>query len=175
MKSRWPFIGQESRVRRIVCAPASTPLNLCRGPCKRIFAVRSRQARKLIVEKLIRWGFCGTGAIGRSAAEDLRLVTGTLLHGVASRRIERAMSFAAEHGISRFYPDLQALLDDPEIDVVYIASPNHCHLDDSLSCIQAGKAVLCEKPFTLDLDQGQRIVDAARQRKVFCMEAMWTG
>ncbi len=126
------------------------------------------------MEKLIRWGFWGTGAIARSAAEDLRLVTGTRLHGVASRRIERARSFAAQHGIARFYPGLQALLDDPEIDVVYVASPNHCHLDDSLSCIQAGKAVLCEKPFALDLDQAQRIVDAARQRKVFCMEAMWT-
>jgi predicted dehydrogenase len=126
------------------------------------------------VEKLIRWGIWGTGAIAHSAADDLRLVSGTLLHGVASRTVERASSFAAQHGIARFYPGLQALLDDPEIDVVYVASPNHCHLDDSLSCIQAGKALLCEKPFALDLRQAQRIVDAARQRKVFCMEAMWT-
>jgi predicted dehydrogenase len=126
------------------------------------------------VEKLIRWGIWGTGTIAHSAADDLRLVSGTLLHGVASRRVERARSFAAEHGIARFYIGLQALLDDPEIDVVYVASPNHCHLDDSLSCIQAGKALLCEKPFALDLHQAQRIVDAARQRKVFCMEAMWT-
>jgi predicted dehydrogenase len=126
------------------------------------------------VEKLIRWGIWGTGAIAHSAADDLRLVSGTRLHGVASRRVERARSFAAQHGIARFYPGLQALLDDPEIDVVYVASPNHCHLDDSLSCIQAGKALLCEKPFALDLQQAQRIVDAARQRKVFCMEAMWT-
>jgi predicted dehydrogenase len=127
-----------------------------------------------MVEKLIRWGIWGTGAIAHSAAEDLRLVSGTLLHGVASRRIESARSFAAQHGIARFYTGLQALLDDPEIDVVYVASPNHCHLDDSLSCIQAGKALLCEKPFALNLDQAQRIVDAARQRNVFCMEAMWT-
>jgi predicted dehydrogenase len=126
------------------------------------------------VEKLIRWGIWGTGAIAHSAADDLRLVSGTLLQGVASRRVERARSFAAEHRIARCYTGLQALLDDPEIDVVYVASPNHCHLDDSLSCIQAGKALLCEKPFALDLHEAQRIVDAARQRKVFCMEAMWT-
>jgi predicted dehydrogenase len=126
------------------------------------------------VEKLIRWGIWGTGVIAHSAADDLRLVSGTRLHGVASRSVERAKSFAAQHGIARFYPGLQALLDDPEIDVVYVASPNDCHLDDSLSCIQAGKALLCEKPFALDLQQAQRIVDAARQRKVFCMEAMWT-
>ncbi len=126
------------------------------------------------MEKLIRWGIWGTGAIAQSAADDLRLVSGTLLHGVASRRVERARSFAAEHGFARFYTGLQALLDDPEIDVVYVASPNHCHLDDSLSSIQAGKALLCEKPFALDLYEAQRIVDAARQRKVFCMEAMWT-
>jgi predicted dehydrogenase len=126
------------------------------------------------VEKLIRWGFWGTGAIAHSAADDLRLVSGTLLHGVASRTVERAKSFAAQHGIARFYAGLQALLDDPEVDVVYVASPNHCHLDDSLSCIQAGKALLCEKPFALNLHQAQQIVDACRQRKVFCMEAMWT-
>jgi predicted dehydrogenase len=117
------------------------------------------------VEKLIRWGIWGTGAIAHSAADDLRLVSGTLLQGVASRRVERARSFAAEHRIARCYT---------EIDVVYVASPNHCHLEDSLSCIQAGKALLCEKPFALDLYEAQRIVDAARQRKVFCMEAMWT-
>jgi predicted dehydrogenase len=126
------------------------------------------------VEKLIRWGIWGTGAIAHSAADDLRLVSGTVLHGVASRRVERARSFAAQHGIARFYAGLPALLDDPEIDVIYVASPNHCHLDDSLSCIQAGKALLCEKPFALDLHQAQQIVEAARQRKVFCMEAMWT-
>ncbi len=126
------------------------------------------------MERLIRWGIWGTGAIAHSAADDLRLVTGTLLHGVASRTVERARDFAAQHGIARFYPGLEALLDDPQIDVVYVASPNHCHLDDGLSCIQAGKALLCEKPFALDLHQAQRIVDAARQRKVFCMEAMWT-
>jgi predicted dehydrogenase len=126
------------------------------------------------VEKLIRWGIWGTGAIAHSAADDLGLVSGTVLHGVASRRVERARSFAAQHGIARFYAGLPALLDDPEIDVIYVASPNHCHLDDSLSCIQAGKALLCEKPFALDLHQAQRIVEAARQHKVFCMEAMWT-
>lgn len=126
------------------------------------------------MEKLIRWGIWGTGAIAHSAADDLRLVSGAVLHGVASRRVERARSFAAQHGFARFYAGLPALLDDPEIDVIYVASPNHCHLDDSLSCIQAGKALLCEKPFALDLHQAQRIVEAARQRKVFCMEAMWT-
>jgi predicted dehydrogenase len=126
------------------------------------------------VEKMIRWGIWGTGAIAHAAANDLRLVSGTALHGVASRSGEHARSFAAQHGVARFYAGLQALLDDPEIDVVYVASPNHCHLDDSLSCIQAGKALLCEKPFALNLHQAQRIVDAARQRKVFCMEAMWT-
>jgi predicted dehydrogenase len=126
------------------------------------------------VEKLIRWGVWGTGAIAHSAANDLRLVSGTVLYGVGSRKIEHARSFATQHHVARSYAGLRALLDDPEIDVIYVASPNHCHLDDSLSCIQAGKAVLCEKPFALDLHQAQRIVAAARQRKVFCMEAMWT-
>jgi predicted dehydrogenase len=126
------------------------------------------------VEKLIRWGIWGTGVIAHWAAKDFRLVSGTVLHGVASRTIERARSFAAQHGVARVYPGLHALLDDPEIDVVYVASPNHCHLADSLACIQAGKALLCEKPFALNLHQAEQIVEAARRRKVFCMEAMWT-
>ena len=123
---------------------------------------------------MIRWGIWATGTIARQVASDFRLVRGAALHAVASRKIERAKSFASRYGVVRFYEGLEPLLRDPEVAAIYIATPNHRHLADCLACIEAGKAVLCEKPFALSLAQAQRIVTAARERRVFCMEAMWT-
>ena len=126
------------------------------------------------MNKAIRWGFWGTGAIAHSVASDFRLADGAVLHAVASRTEERARRFALEYGVAKWYGGLDPLLNDAEVEVVYIATPNHRHVDDCITCIEAGKAVLCEKPFALNLAQARRIVDAARRRKVFCMEAMWT-
>jgi predicted dehydrogenase len=126
------------------------------------------------MKSAIRWGIWGTGAIAHSVASDFRLADGALLHAVASRTGERAKEFASEHEVARWYEGLESLLQDPEVDVVYVATPNHRHLEDCLACIHAGKAVLCEKPFALNLAQAQLIANAARLHKVFCMEAMWT-
>ena len=122
---------------------------------------------------MIRWGIWGTGVIAHQVASDFRLVSGAVLHAVASRTVERAGQFASRHGIARSYGGLEPLLSDAEVDVVYVATPNYRHAEDCLACIQAGKAVLCEKPFALNLAEARQIVDAAQQRKVFCMEAMW--
>jgi predicted dehydrogenase len=126
------------------------------------------------LNRLIRWGIWGTGNVAHLVASDFRLVSEAVLHAVASRTVERAQRFAARHGVARCYVGLEALLNDAEVDVVYIATPNYRHVDDCLACIKAGKPVLCEKPFALNLSQAQQIVDAARRHKVFCMEAMWT-
>lgn len=126
------------------------------------------------VKRVIRWGIWGTGAIAHLVARDFRLVNGAVLEAVGSRTMSRARQFASQHAVPRSYEGLEALLSDAEVDVVYIATPNYRHLDDSLSCIQAGKAVLCEKAFALNLTQVRQIVEAARQRGVFCMEGMWT-
>jgi predicted dehydrogenase len=126
------------------------------------------------VNKLIRWGIWGTGSIAHLVASDFRLVDGAVLHAVASRTPERAQRFAAGHQVPRCYGTLEALLNDAEVDVVYIATPNYRHVDDCLASIRAGKAVLCEKPFALNLSQAHQIAEAARHHKVFCMEAMWT-
>jgi predicted dehydrogenase len=107
-------------------------------------------------------------------AGDFRLAEGALLQAVGSRRGERAREFASRHGVARWYEGLKALLDDAEADVVYVASPNHRHFEDCLAVIGAGKGVLCEKPFALNLRQAEKIVEAARRRGVFCMEGMWT-
>ncbi|MDP9052279.1 MAG: Gfo/Idh/MocA family oxidoreductase [Acidobacteriota bacterium] len=126
------------------------------------------------MKNAVRWGIWGTGTIAHMVANDFPLVDGALLHAVASRTVERAKEFALEHGAAKWYEGLNSLLQDPEVDVVYVATPNHCHLEDCLACIRAGKAVLCEKPLALNLAQAEVIADAARRHKVFCMEAMWT-
>jgi predicted dehydrogenase len=126
------------------------------------------------MNQLIRWGIWGTGAIAHRVAEDLGLVDGAILHAVASRSGERAASFATAHAAQRSYQGLEALLQDPEVDVVYVATPNHRHWEDCLACIHRGKAVICEKPFALNLAQARLVADASRANRVFCMEAMWT-
>jgi predicted dehydrogenase len=120
------------------------------------------------------WGIWGAGAIAHEVASDFPLVAGARLQAVASRTLESAQQFAERHGVPRSAAGLSSLLSDPSIDVIYIATPHTLHAQDALACIQAGKAVLCEKPFTVNAAQAERVVSAARARAVFCMEAMWT-
>ena len=127
-----------------------------------------------ITERTIKWGIWGTGSIAHAVAKDFRLVEDAVLYAVASRTAGHAKDFASEHSITTWHEGLDALLRDAKVDVIYIATPNHRHLDDCLACIRAGKAVLCEKPLALSMEQAALIADAARLYKVFCMEAMWT-
>jgi predicted dehydrogenase len=93
---------------------------------------------------------------------------------VASRSAERAERFAMEHGIPRSYGAYQQLVDDPKVDIVYIAAPNSQHRPLALLAIAAGKHVLIEKPMAVDATQAREIADAARAAGVFAMEAMWS-
>lgn len=126
------------------------------------------------MEELIRFGVWGTGTISQQLAADIPLAEGAVLHAVASRTLDRARAFALAYKAPKAYQGLDALLADDEVDVVYIASPNHLHASDSIQCIEAGKAVLCEKPFAVSEAEARRITEAARAHNVFCMEAMWT-
>lgn len=122
----------------------------------------------------IRWGILGSGYVAANFALGLRHARGCVLQAVASRRLESATSFAAEHGPAiTVHESFESLVADPRVDVVYVATPNECHLEHSLLAIEAGKPVLCEKPLALDLDQARQIFEAARARDVFCMEGMW--
>lgn len=121
----------------------------------------------------IRWGILGTGGIANQVAQSFQWVTDAQLVAVSSRDLSRAQSFALHHDIPKSYGNYNELCDDDDLDIVYIATPSMRHHDDALMCIRAGKAVLCEKPFTLNALQAREVVDAARARGVFCMEAMW--
>jgi predicted dehydrogenase len=126
----------------------------------------------------VRWGILGTGQIARAFAEGLRDVPDAALVAVASRTRETAQAFAGNFsvrpGAVRAHGSYEALADDPEVDAVYIATPHNLHADNALMCLHAGQAVLCEKPFTINRRQAREVIDLARHKKVFLMEAMWT-
>lgn len=122
----------------------------------------------------VNWGILGTGWIASKFAADIALLPDARVVAVGSRTLDCAAEFADRFGIPRRHGSYEALVADPEVDVVYVATPHPFHVTDALLAIEAGKAVLVEKPFTMDADQARRVVGAARARGVFAMEAMWT-
>ena len=122
----------------------------------------------------VRWGIAGPGRIAEAVAGDFGHVPGAELVAVGSRSSQRAAGFAARHGIARAHGSYRALVDDPEVDVVYIATPHPQHHALAVAALRAGKAVLVEKSFTATLAGAQEVVDTARSVGRFAMEAMWT-
>ncbi len=122
----------------------------------------------------IRWGFVGLGRIARLVAGDMPHVPHASLSAVASRSQQRAQEFAREFGAERAYGSYRAIVDDPDVDVLYIATPHPQHHAIALAAVKAGKAVLVEKAFTATVAGAEEVVAAARERGVFVMEAMWT-
>ena len=121
-----------------------------------------------------RWGIAGPGKMAAAMVADFGQVSNGSLVAVGSRSEGRAREFADEHGIPKAHGSYAALLADPEVDAIYIATPHPQHTDVALSAIEAGKAILVEKAFTATVSDTERIVDAARGAGVFAMEAMWT-
>jgi predicted dehydrogenase len=122
----------------------------------------------------LRWAVIGTGGIAKAFAEDLRLSDAGELVAVGSRTAARAETFAAEVGAPRSYGDQAEMLAADDIDAVYVATPHTGHRVAALAAIEAGKAVLVEKPFTINRAEAEDVVKAARAAGVFLMEAMWT-
>ena len=122
----------------------------------------------------IRWGILGTGRIAGRFAQALREIEDARLLAVGSRRRATAEAFARRHRVESAYGGYAQLAADPDLDVVYVASPHALHREHSLLCLEAGRAVLCEKPFALNATEAREVVASARSGGLFCMEAMWT-
>ena len=122
----------------------------------------------------IGWGILGTGRVAQLFASDLAFTPDARLVAVGSRRKERARLFGERFGVANQHDGYAALAADPRVDAVYIATPASAHKDNMLLCLNAGKAVLCEKPFTLNAPEAKEVIALARQKRVFLMEAMWT-
>lgn len=122
----------------------------------------------------IRWGILGTGNIARQFAAGLKLLPTASLVAVGSRTAASAATFANQFGVPRRHESYEALVNDPEVDVIYVATPHSYHKENSLLALAAGKAVLCEKPFAINARETREVIDFARRQKLFLMEAMWT-
>jgi predicted dehydrogenase len=116
----------------------------------------------------------GTGNIARQFARGLHMCARARLAAVGSRSTDKARQFAAEFRVARSHGSCNALAADDAVDIVYIATPHACHRDNTLLCLNAGKAVLCEKPLAINVRQGHEMVQLAQRRRLFLMEAMWT-
>jgi predicted dehydrogenase len=122
----------------------------------------------------LRWGVIGTGAIAAAWVDDMGISeTGTVV-AVGSRKLETAERFGERWKIPNRHPSYEALVGDPEVDAVYVATPHPLHSPCSQLALRAGKPVLVEKPFTANAAQARELVAIARAERRFLMEAMWT-
>src|SRR5450759_1491159 len=124
------------------------------------------------VGRPIRWGFLGAGGIAASMAADLH-DGNNMLYAVAARDADRAAAFATRFGANHSYGDYRAVVEDPDVDIVYVATTHPFHREQALMAIDAGKHVLIEKPLTLNAAHAREVLTAARDKGVFAMEAVW--
>ncbi|MBB3676716.1 Gfo/Idh/MocA family protein [Modestobacter versicolor] len=122
----------------------------------------------------IRWGVVGPGRIAEKVVADFAVVEGARAVAVASRSLQRAQDFAGRHGIERAHGSYADVLADPEVDVLYVATPHPQHHAIALAALRAGKALLVEKAFTATVAGAREVADLSRETGVFAMEAMWT-
>lgn len=120
------------------------------------------------------WGILGTGGIAHAFATALMETPGAKLAAVGSRSIDSAKNFGREFGSPAAYGSYQELCDAPGVDIIYIGTPHPMHAENAIMALGGGKAVLCEKPFAMNLREAGKVVALAREKKLFLMEAMWT-
>ena len=123
-------------------------------------------------DRPVRWGIMATGKIATGFAENLSLLADAEIAAVGARQLESAQAFTARFG-GRAYGSYAELVADPEVDVVYVATPHALHKQHVLLAFEAGKPVLCEKALTLNARDAEELVAVAREKKLFFMEAMW--
>ena len=130
-------------------------------------------AEPLPADRPVRWGILSTGKIATSFVRDLALVEECEVVAVGARAQESADAFAAEHRIPTAYGDYRSLVEDPDVDVVYVGTPHALHREHVELALEAGKPVLNEKAFTLTAADTEHLIGLAREKGLFLMEAMW--
>lgn len=143
--------------------PPLPPLDVAPGP---------RVSAPLPPDRPVRWGILATGKIAHSFAADLALLPDAAITAVASRRLPAASEFASKYGATA-YGSYEQLVADPEVDVVYVATPHAMHKENTAMALEAGKPVLCEKSLTLNAHEALELVALARDKNLFFSEAMW--
>ena len=126
------------------------------------------------MKSIIRWGILGCGRIARKFAADLKYVHDAELVAVGSRSRTTAEEFIKDFPAKYAHDSYEALAANPEVDIIYVASPHGLHHEHTLLCLQHKKAVLCEKAFAINSKQAREMIDMAKKQNVFLMEALWT-
>jgi predicted dehydrogenase len=127
-----------------------------------------------VADSPVRWGILGTGGIASTFAADLALTDSGVAVAVGSRSQGSADRFADEFGIASRHASYESLAADPDVEVIYVATPHPMHHDNAILALRAGKHVLVEKPCAMNAAKAREIVRVARERSLFAMEAMWT-
>lgn len=126
------------------------------------------------MEKKFNWGIIGTGSIATAFANDLKVLDDHEIKAVASRTRKKASEFSLKFKNCAPYHKYSDFISDSSLDAVYVATPNHLHMEHTLLAINAGLPVLCEKPFALNSKEVQKMIDAAKLKNVLLVEAMWS-
>jgi predicted dehydrogenase len=124
--------------------------------------------------KTIKWGILGTGWIAQKFADALAVAKDCQLYAVGSRTMDSAARFAANYGVKTAYGSYEELVQDANVDIVYIATPHNLHLENTVLTLNHGKHVLCEKPMGVNLKEANAMFRLAGEKKLFLMEAMWS-
>ena len=119
-------------------------------------------------------GIIGAGYIAEKMAYTLGKMDSAQAYAIASRSLEKAQKFAREHGVSKAYGSYEELAEDPQVQLIYVATPHSLHFQHVKMCLEKGKPVLCEKSFMLDRKQAEEVVAISREKGVFLAEAIWT-
>jgi predicted dehydrogenase len=122
----------------------------------------------------IKWGIIGLGNIAHQFAKDLMLIDDAELAAVASRNLEKSKEFAKQYNCQKAYSSYEAIINDPEIDILYIATPHSSHAALTIKALQHDKHLLCEKPIALNYNDALQMINASKANNKFFMEAFWT-
>ena len=124
--------------------------------------------------EVVKWGIFGPGNISKKFATDLKFAEGAELLAVGGRSADKAEAFAKDFNIPRAYGSIEELAQDSDVQIVYVGTLHPVHKDNALILLRAGKAVICEKPFTMNEAEAAELIQVAKENNVFLMEAMWT-
>jgi len=137
------------------------------------FLLKIKTMKRKTMTQKIRWGIVGIGGIAHNFANTLAILSDAELVAISSRTKESAEKFANEFNVPNRHVGVGAIAGEKDIDAVYIATPHLNHKDETISCLEGGKAVLCEKSFAMNTPEVIQMIDCAREKNLFLMEAMW--
>jgi predicted dehydrogenase len=129
---------------------------------------------RFMTSRKYNWAILGCGKIAGKFSSDLKLLPNARLYAAASRDIVKSESFASKYGFEKAYGSYEEMANDPNVDIIYVATPHSHHRDHAILCLERGKAVLVEKAFALTTGECNQMIDIAKRNKVFLMEAFWT-